>query len=121
MKTEFTLRSGFAGGGERLIHVFEKNGDTFSSFSRSILPVSAVERVKELDQERCIMVLTSGYEIYVKMTQEELVQKIVRPNFKTESKGILDLTPVTGAVAYQPEKEARERAIQRQLRRPRHF
>jgi hypothetical protein len=101
---EKSFKSVSLGFGERLVRVLEKN-ENGTGFSLSSFSISAVERVKEIDEKKSFLILVSGFKIPVALSFTELEQKIYRPDFKTDDSGILDLTKVTGKTAQLFEAE----------------
>jgi hypothetical protein len=102
--TENFLKHRLVNMGERLVRVLEKN-EISASFSPSTFSISAVERVREIDEKRSFLILTSGFKIPVALSFAELEKKIYRPDFKTDDTEILDLTKVTGKEAQLFEAE----------------
>jgi hypothetical protein len=84
--------------GERLVRALEKN-ENGKGFSPVTFSLSAVERVKGVDETHSLLILVSGFKIPVALPYAELEQKIYRPDFKTDDSETLDLTAVTGKTA----------------------
>lgn len=83
------------GGPDRLVRVLAANhkGDGFHALT---FAETEVQGVAEIDPDHSALVLRSGAEIPVRMSYEELEQKIYSPNIRTDDASVLDLRTVTG-------------------------